>query len=222
MQLIGWRQLKSTFSTSLWAVPILAIPFAMIATRALHWLDATTEWTLLGFGVQGAQTMLQAVVTASLSFLVFTFASLLVAIQVASGQLTPRIIATTLLRNDVVRYTVGLFMFTLLFAVGVQGRIDAKVYQLPLFVAAALQVGCFAAFLYLIDSASKLLRPIAILTNVGNSGIAVIKDVDPEPSLPGCCGQPTPKTKLAGSSHSASRNIEYSSERRYQHPCRSR
>src|SRR6187397_3263113 len=107
MQLIGWRHLKNYFSTSLWAVPILAIPFAMIATRALHWLDAKTEWTLLGFGVPGAQATLQAVVTASLSFLVFTFGSLLVAIQVASGQLTPRIIATTLLRNDVVRYTVG-------------------------------------------------------------------------------------------------------------------
>jgi uncharacterized membrane protein len=106
-----------------------------------------------------------------------------VAIQVASGQLTPRIIATTLLRNEVVRYTVGLFMFTLLFAVSVQGRIDAKVHQLPLFVASALAVACFAAFLYLIDSASKLLRPITILTNVGNSGIAVIKDVYPEPSL---------------------------------------
>ena len=73
----------------------------------------------------GAQTMLQAAVTAAFSFLVFTFASLLVAIQVASGQLTPRIIATTLLRNEVVRYTVGLFMFTLLFAVSVQGRVDA-------------------------------------------------------------------------------------------------
>ena len=127
--------------------------------------------------------MLQAVVTASLSFLVFTFASLLVAIQVASGQLTPRIIATTLLQNEVVRYTVGLFMFTLLFAVTVQGRIEAKVHQLPLFVAALLAVACFAAFLYLIDSASKLLRPITILTNVGNSGIAVIKKVYPEPSL---------------------------------------
>ena len=174
MQPISWKQLKSTFSTSLWAVPILAIPFAMIATRALHWLDAQTEWTLLGFGVPGAQTALQAVVTASLSFLVFTFGSLLVAIQVASGQLMPRIIATTLLRNDVVRYTVGLFMFTLLFAVGAQGRIDAKVHQLPLFVAIGLAVACFAAFLYLINSASKLLRPIAILTSVGNSGIAVI------------------------------------------------
>ena len=59
----------------------------------------------------------------------------------------------------------------------------------------ALAVACFAAFLYLINSASKLLRPITILTNVGNSGIAVIKDVYPEPSLrPGCCKRSTPKT----------------------------
>src|SRR4029079_5187030 len=183
MQLIGWRHLKNYFSTSLWAVPILAIPFAMIATRALHWLDAKTEWTLLGFGVPGAQATLQAVVTASLSFLVFTFGSLLVAIQVASGQLTPRNIATTLLRNDVLRYTVALFMFTLLLAASVLGRTDAKVHQLPLFAAVALGVAFFAAFLYLIDSASRLLRPITVLTNVGDGGIAVIKGVYPEPSV---------------------------------------
>jgi uncharacterized membrane protein len=73
---------------------------------------------------------------------------LLVAIQVASVQLTPRVIATTLLRNNVVRYTVGLFIFTLLFALGVQNRIDTKVYQLPLFVAAVLALFCFAGFLF--------------------------------------------------------------------------
>ena len=48
----------------------------------------------------------------------FTLGSLLVAIQVAGGQLTPRIIATTLLRNNVIRFAVGLFAFTLFCAVG--------------------------------------------------------------------------------------------------------
>ena len=42
-------------------------------------------------------------ITLNLSFLVFTFGSLLVAIQVAGGQYTPRIIATTLLRDNVIR-----------------------------------------------------------------------------------------------------------------------
>jgi uncharacterized membrane protein len=108
---------------------------------------------------------------------------LLVAIQVASGQLTPRIIATTLLRDNVVRYTVGLFMFTFIFVQAAADRIDSKVHQLPLFVAAGLTLACFAAFLYLIDYAARLLRPISILTRVGNEGLAVIKSVYPDPSL---------------------------------------
>ena len=181
-----WGPLQSVrhhIKFSLWTVPLLAIPVAMVATRLLHWLDAQREWVLLGFGVSGAQALMQAAATATLSFLVFTFGSLLVAIQVASGQLTPRIIATTLLRDNVVRYTVGLFMLTFLFALGVHNRIDNTVHQLPLFVAAALSAASFAAFLYLIDYASRLLRPIAILTRVGNEGIAVIKSVYPDPSL---------------------------------------
>lgn len=182
---MNWGRLqgiRSQVKSSLWTVPLLAIPVAMIATRLLHWLDAQYEWTLLGFGVTGAQALLRAAATASLSFLVFAFGSLLVAIQVASGQLTPRIIATLLLRDNVVRYMVGLFMLTFLFSMTVEDRIDTKVHQLPLFVAAALALACFAAFLYLIDYAARLLRPISILTGVGNEGLAVIASVYPDPS----------------------------------------
>jgi uncharacterized membrane protein len=83
---------------------------------------------LFRFRGESAEALLQATATATLSFLVFTFGSLLVALQVASGQLTPRIIATSLLRNNVVRYTVGLFIFTFLFTLGVQNRLESKVY----------------------------------------------------------------------------------------------
>ena len=84
-----------------------------------------------------AQAMLQTITTMTLSFIVFTFGSLLVAIQVAGGQLTPRVIATTLLRDNVVRYTVGLFVFSLLFAISVQNRIEGTSDQLVLVVAGA-------------------------------------------------------------------------------------
>jgi uncharacterized membrane protein len=180
-----WQQfyrIRQSVRASLWVAPIIAIPFAMFTTRLVHWLDPRLQWTFLGFGVKGAEALLQATVTATLSFLVFTFGSLLVALQVASGQLTPRIIAPTLLRNNVVRCTVGLFIFTFLFALGVQNRIETNVYQLPLFVAAVLSLLCFASFLFLIDYASRLLRPISILTRVGNDGLAVIEAVYPDPS----------------------------------------
>ena len=169
--------------SSLWVVPLVAIPLGMIATRLLHWLDGQVEWALTGLAITGARALLDAVVTSSLSFMVFTFGSLLVAIQVASGQMTPRIIATVLLRNNVVRYTVGLFIFTFLVALGTHDRIDDKAHQLPLFAVSCLGIACFAAFLYLIDYASRLLRPISILTHVANSGFAVIESVYPEPSL---------------------------------------
>ena len=73
----------------------------------------------MALSVTGARTLLETVITMNLSFVVFTFGSLLVAIQVAGGQYTPRIIATTLLRDNVIRVIVGVFVFTLAFAVRV-------------------------------------------------------------------------------------------------------
>lgn len=173
------RRLRSNLRLSLWAASIVSIPCALLATQVAHWLDGRLGWTFLGFAQSGAQALLQATVTACLSFVVFTFGSLLVAIQVASGQMTPRIIATILLRNNVIRGTVGLFMFTLLFAIGAQNRLETSVHQLPLFLAGVLSVICFAAFLFLIDYAARLLRPISILTHVADAGLAVVESVYP-------------------------------------------
>jgi uncharacterized membrane protein len=183
MKWSGWYRVRSYVKSSLWIVPFVAMPLALACTRAAHWLDDRLTWTFLGFGMPGAQAMLNALVSATLAFVVFTFGSLLVAIQVASGQLTPRIIATTLLRDQVVGYTVGLFLFTLLFSLGALGRIETSVHQFVIFLAGLLGLLCFAAFLYLIDYASRLLRPISILTRVGNDGLAVIESVYPDLSL---------------------------------------
>src|SRR5262245_43323448 len=182
---MNWRQyfgIKTFLRSSLWVVPFVAIPIALIATRLLHWLDDILGWRLLGFAVPGAQALLSATVTSTLSFVVFTFGSLLVAIQVAGAQLTPRIIATTLLRNDVVRYTVGLFILTLMLAIGAQNRMDKEVHQLVLLVVALLCICCFAAFFFLIGYASRWLLPVTVLTQVGDVGLAVIGSVYPDQS----------------------------------------
>jgi uncharacterized membrane protein len=72
--------------------------------------------------------------------MVFTFGSLLVAIQVAGGQYTPRIIATMLLRDNAIRVIVGLFLFTLAFAARVIARIDETANQLDVAVASTLGI----------------------------------------------------------------------------------
>lgn len=191
-------QVRRYVRSSLWVVPLVTMPLALIASRIFRAIDPWLGWHFLGLSPAGAQATLELIVTAALSFVVFTFGSLLVAIQVAGSQLTPRIIATTLLRNDVVKYTVSLFIFTLLFALTARNRIQSDAPELVVFIAALLGVACFAAFFYLIDYASRLLRPISILRHVGESGLDVIRNVYPDLTpgaersepLGGALGQP--------------------------------
>ena len=174
----GYR-LVSYVRSSLWVVPFIAIVLEQIAIRVLVRIDRAVGWEFYGVSVHAAEVTFQAVITLTLSFFVFTFGSLLVAIQVASGQMTPRIIATTLLRDNVVRYSVGLFVFTMLFAMGALSRTETEVNQLTLFVAAMLGLICIAAFLYLIDYAARMLRPVSIVARVSENGLAVIESVYP-------------------------------------------
>jgi len=183
--------LKSYISGSLWLVPFVALVLYLVVVRLtggiVDWLERTgriDEATgFFGWSIGGARGTLETIVTLNLSFLVFTFGSLLVAIQVAGGQYTPRIIATTLLRDNAIRITVGYFVFTLLFAVRALAKMgDHEVRQLETFVAGALGLGSIVVFLYLIDYAARLLRPVSIAQHVGEVGIAVIRAVYPTPT----------------------------------------
>jgi uncharacterized membrane protein len=193
---LGWNQVYRALSylrSALWVVPIVAVLLAMVVMRVLRLLDRFVTWDLTGLAVAGAHTLFQSIITLTLSFVVFTFGSLLVAIQIASGQLTPRIIATTLLRDRVIKYTVGLNMFTLLFAIVALNRTVDTVPQLVTVVAAALGIACVTSFLFLIDYAARLLRPVRLVALVCDQGLEVIRSVYPEdePAGDGDGGAPT-------------------------------
>ena len=167
--------------SALWIVPFVAILLVLLIAPLLRWLDTWLGWRLSGLGVAGATALYQTVITLTLSFLVFTFGSLLVAIQVAGGQLTPRIIATTLLRDNVVRYSVGLFVFTLVFAVMALNRLEGRSTR-SWRSSPRSRRRLHRDFLFLIDYAARLLRPVSIVARVGDEGLEVIKAVYPEPA----------------------------------------
>ncbi len=181
--------IKSYIRSSLWLVPFVAVALYMVVNRISNgidgWLvrtgriDATTAF--LGLTMVGARSGLETIVTLNISFLVFTFGSLLVAIQVAGGQYTPRIIATTILRDNTIRFNVGYFVFTMLFTVRVLTRMGSEtVHQFNTFIAGVLGLFSIVVFLYLIDYAARFLRPVSIVQHVGESGISVLKNVYPE------------------------------------------
>jgi uncharacterized membrane protein len=175
-------QVKSYLRSALWIIPFVALPLEQVAWLLARTLDTRFAWKGLGLGVTGAQAMFNAVITFTLSFIVFTFGSLLIAIQVASGQYTPRIIATTLLRDNVIRCTAGLFVFTFLFALKAADRMETTVHQIIAFVVGLLGLICIVAFLFLIDYAARMLRPVSLVGRVGKYGLQVVESVYPEQS----------------------------------------
>jgi uncharacterized membrane protein len=182
---MGWNTryaMASYLRSSLWIVPLIALVLEQVAIRVAFVIGPSLQW-LPGLATTPTGTIgaIDTIVSLSGAFVVFTFGSMLVAIQVASGQLTPRIIATTLLRDNRIRFMVGLFVFTLLFAEGTKVRGTTEVPQFAATIAAALGIGSMAAFLYLIDYTARLLRPIAIIKRLADEGIRVIASVYPDP-----------------------------------------
>lgn len=177
-----WHRLYSFVSyakSALWIIPLISLLLVMLVGRLALRVDDWLGWNFTSLNVAGAQELYQFVISMTLSFLVFTFGSLLVAIQVASGQMTPRVIATTLLRDNTVRYTVGLFVFTLLFSIMALTRTEAKVHHLVTLIIQLLGLTSLATFLFLIDYAARLLRPGSIVAKVADEGSAVIQHVYP-------------------------------------------
>ena len=109
-----------------------------------------------------------------------TFSSLIVAIQVASGQLSPRTIATTLLRDRGIRGSVSPFVYALLLAIAEKTRIDT----IPRFLTSMtgiLGLLSLIVFMFLIDHAARLLRPVNIVWRVAQQGLQVLDEVYPNP-----------------------------------------
>jgi uncharacterized membrane protein len=185
--------LISHIRSSLWIVPILAVVAGIIVKRAVEsagrWMVAHGVYDLkdafLAVNANEAHAILERVFALNLSCLVFTFGSLLVAIQIAGGQYTPRIIATTLLRNNVIRWIVGLFVFSLLWThrtMTQMGQVTV-VPQLQVFLATAIGLASLVAFILLIDYSARLLRPVSLVGRVAKHGFAVISSVYPD-SIP--------------------------------------
>jgi uncharacterized membrane protein len=178
-----WRTryvLKSYLSSSLWLAPLVAYAVSLAAIRILCWMDERLQWHWSWqIDVTVVQNVLQMLLAAMLSFIVFTFSSLLVAVQIASAQLTPRIIATALLRDNTIRLIAALFVLTFVFTFGVLARTQTAVLYVPLTVAVGLSLVSIGAFLYLMDHAARLLRPITIVWRLGEQGLKVIDQVYP-------------------------------------------
>ena len=170
-------RLKLYVRNSIWIFPVFSIGAGLIAAMLLNNIDRALGMEM-NLGPDTARTVMGTVAGSMFTLVVVSSSAVLVAVQLASAQLTPRIILLVY-RSRKRKFCVSAFVFTFTFSVAALVRIESTVPLLTSYVAAYGFLLNLALFLYFIDSMGKTLRPSAALRIVGIAGRDVVQCVYP-------------------------------------------
>src|SRR5262249_19214839 len=132
MNAMSWEQryrLKHAASTSLVLWAVLALVGASLCAPAVRWLDQQTGWVVFHYSPEGARAVLGMLAGSMLTFLVFVLSATLIVVQLASGQLTPRVIAIVF-GMSWVRLTLVSLTFTFAYTLSALARVEDRVPHL--------------------------------------------------------------------------------------------
>lgn len=162
---------------SIWILPLLSMLAALVAVPLLHRAEEAMRWES-SLSPETARAVLGTMAASMFTFIVFVSSALLVAVQLASAQLTPRIIAIVF-KDPGTKFSLTVFVFTFTFSLAVLVRINVSVPMLTTRLAAYSCLASLGVFLYLIDHVGKALRPSGALRTVALLGREVIENVYP-------------------------------------------
>jgi len=175
-----WLQryrVRHYFRNAIWIWPLLSMLAALVAVRILHGIEDEMGWQS-SLHPSTAQAVLGTMASSMFTFMVFVSSALLVAVQLASSQMTPRIIAIVF-RDRITRLSLVVFVFAFTFTLASLVRIGTTVPPLTTHLAAYSCLVSLGVFLYLIDHVGKALRPSGALWAVAWQGREVIESVYP-------------------------------------------
>jgi uncharacterized membrane protein len=171
------HRIRHYVNNAIWVWPALSMVVALVTAQVLDGIEED-------FGMQPtlppstAQAVLGTLAASMFTFIVFVSSALLVAVQLASSQLTPRIIGIVF-RDPSTKGSLVVFVFAFTFTLAVLVRITTSVPLLTSYLAAYSCLVSLGVFLYLIDHVGKSLRPSGALWAVARRGRQVIANVYP-------------------------------------------
>lgn len=149
----------------LWAVPVVAAVLASALAVGLVQIDREIGQPVLGFdgGADSARGLLTTIATATLTVAGLVFSSLLIALQVASTQLSPRVMRAVL-RDAYVRNALAVFVATFTYALVVLREVgDVDVPTLAVTVAVLFALASVAMLIVFIDHMAHTIRPSSVI-----------------------------------------------------------
>jgi uncharacterized membrane protein len=177
---MSWLQhykLRHQIRNSVWILPVFGMVAALVSVNCLHWIEQRAGWKS-SLDPAAALALFGTLAGSMLTFIVFLSSSLLLVVQLASAQLSPRIIGVVF-RDRVTRFALTLFAYTFTFTLAVLVRIHASVPAVTAHLSAYLCLLSVGVFLFLIDHVGKSLRPSGALRAVARLGHAEIQSVYP-------------------------------------------
>jgi uncharacterized membrane protein len=175
-----WLQryrLRHYLQNSIWVYPVIALVAGVGIARVLVGMEEHLGWVGTS-DPESVRAVLGTLAGSMFTFIVFVCSTLLLVVQLASAQLTPRMIGV-LLGDGVTKLTLTLFVFTFSFALSVLIKVGNAAPPLSANIAGWCAAGCICLFIYLVDHIGKLLRPSGALHSVASRAHKVIEAVYP-------------------------------------------
>ena len=201
-----WLQryrLRRFARSSLLLVPAAWVLAALLVAPVLRRLDRVIGWSWFDFSPDGARAILGAFTASMLTFIVFVLSSMLIVVQLASAQLTPRIIIRVF-SSRLVKGVLGVFTFSYAYTLAALGRVEDRVPDLHVGVAVVLNLVCIVVFFQFVQRLATDLRPAALIQLVANHARQVFEAVYPtpfaadRPDRPAGPGMPKSSAALVG------------------------
>lgn len=177
---MNWRhryRVQLYLRNSLWVLPALSIVLAMISVSLLSRYELSIG-SYSSIKVETVRLVLTTVAGSTFTLVVLVSSAVLLAIQLASAQLTPRIIAMVY-RSPQQKLAFAIFVFTFTFSAALLTRIDENAPRWASNLAAYGFLLDLALFILFIDSIGKMLRPSAAVRAVATAGRGVIRAAYP-------------------------------------------
>jgi uncharacterized membrane protein len=174
--------------TSLWLIPLLCVLAGVLIALGTLWLDRRSGYTLVPQSVTGtpsdAQTTLSVFATAMASLTSLVLTVTLVAVQLAMGQFSPRIVGA-LLSDRFSQLAIGLFGATFVVAVltlrEIRGSDTGTVPGLTVLLAHLLMFASLVMLILFVHHSGQTMRATGLIDLVGDRTRDLVASSFPAP-----------------------------------------
>ncbi len=177
---------------SLWLVPVVfGLAGLGLAIGLVELDELTPSFSALDFSANTATQLLTATVGAAVAFTGFAFSVLLLVVQLASSQLSPRAMRVAY-QSWLARISLGLWVGTLTYTLVLLESVTGTfVPQISIAVAGGLVLVSVVTFLLLVGRISRILRPGPMSERLRDEGLRSIDRLHPLPhGAPAAAGEP--------------------------------